>query len=35
MGRHNREGAGEVADLRFIVLHMIGETARHAPVTLT
>jgi len=30
MGRHNREGAGEVADLRFIVLHMIEETARHA-----
>jgi len=30
IGRHNREGAGEVTDLRFIVLHMIEETARHA-----
>ena len=29
-GRHNREGADEVTDLRFIVLHMIEETARHA-----
>ena len=30
IGRHNREGADEVTDLRFIVLHMIEETARHA-----
>ena len=30
LGRHNREGADEVTDLRFIVLHMIEETARHA-----
>ena len=30
LGRHNREGADEVADVRFIVLHMIEETARHA-----
>ncbi len=30
LGRHNREGANEVTDLRFIVLHMIEETARHA-----
>jgi hypothetical protein len=30
MGRHNREGADEVTGLRFIVLHMIEETARHA-----
>jgi uncharacterized damage-inducible protein DinB len=29
-GRHNRDGADEVTDLRFIVLHMIEETARHA-----
>jgi uncharacterized damage-inducible protein DinB len=29
-GRHNREGADEVTDLQFIVLHMIEETARHA-----
>jgi uncharacterized damage-inducible protein DinB len=29
-GRHNREGADEVTDLRFIMLHMIEETARHA-----
>jgi uncharacterized damage-inducible protein DinB len=28
--RHNREGADEVTDVRFIVLHMIEETARHA-----
>ncbi len=28
-GRHNRDGADEVTDLRFIVLHMIEETARH------
>jgi uncharacterized damage-inducible protein DinB len=30
LGRHNREGADQVTDLRFIVLHMIEETARHA-----
>jgi uncharacterized damage-inducible protein DinB len=30
LGRHNREGADEVTDLRFIVVHMIEETARHA-----
>jgi uncharacterized damage-inducible protein DinB len=30
LGRHNREGADEVTDVRFIVLHMIEETARHA-----
>jgi uncharacterized damage-inducible protein DinB len=30
LGRHNREGADDVTDLRFIVLHMIEETARHA-----
>ena len=30
LGRHNREGADEVTDLRFIVLHRIEETARHA-----
>jgi hypothetical protein len=29
-GRHNREGADEVTDLRFIALHMLEETARHA-----
>ena len=28
-GRHNQGDAGQVADLRFIVLHMIEETARH------
>jgi hypothetical protein len=34
IGRHNREGADEVTDLRFIVLHMIEE--RHGtPVTWT
>jgi hypothetical protein len=30
LGRHNREGADEVTHLRFIVLHMIEETARHS-----
>ncbi|HEX6525611.1 MAG TPA: DUF664 domain-containing protein [Streptosporangiaceae bacterium] len=30
LGRHNRAGADKVTDLRFIVLHMIEETARHA-----
>lgn len=29
LGRHNRDGADQVKDLRFIVLHMIEETARH------
>jgi hypothetical protein len=29
-GRHNGDGADEVADLRWIALHMIEETARHA-----
>jgi uncharacterized damage-inducible protein DinB len=28
-GRHNQGDAEQVADLRFIVLHMIEETARH------
>jgi uncharacterized damage-inducible protein DinB len=28
-GRHNQGNAGQVTDLRFIVLHMIEETARH------
>jgi Protein of unknown function (DUF664) len=28
-GRRNRANAGQVTDLRFIVLHMIEETARH------
>jgi hypothetical protein len=28
-GRHNQGDADQVADLRFIVLHMIEETARH------
>jgi hypothetical protein len=30
IGRHNREGSDEVTGLRFIVLHTIEETARHA-----
>jgi hypothetical protein len=30
IGRHNRATPDEVPDLRFIVLHMIEETARHA-----
>jgi Protein of unknown function (DUF664) len=30
IGRHNRAIPDEVPDLRFIVLHMIEETARHA-----
>jgi len=30
VGRHNREGADEVTDLRYIALHRIEETARHA-----
>lgn len=30
LGRHVGEGADDVTDLRFIVLHMIEETARHA-----
>ena len=30
LGRHNSEGIDDVTDLRFIVLHMIEETARHA-----
>ena len=29
VGRHNRGDADQVTDLRFIVLHMIEETARH------
>jgi hypothetical protein len=29
VGRHSRRTADQVADLRFIVLHMIEETARH------
>lgn len=29
LGRHSRRDTGQVADLRFIVLHMIEETARH------
>jgi uncharacterized damage-inducible protein DinB len=30
LGRHNRDGADDVTDLRTIILHMIEETARHA-----
>jgi uncharacterized damage-inducible protein DinB len=30
MGQPNRDGRYDVTDLRFIVLHMIEETARHA-----
>jgi hypothetical protein len=29
LGRHNQNSADTVTDLRFIVLHMIEETARH------
>jgi hypothetical protein len=29
LGRHSQRDSGEVVDLRFIVLHMIEETARH------
>lgn len=29
LGRHNQSDPGQVVDLRFIVLHMIEETARH------
>jgi uncharacterized damage-inducible protein DinB len=30
LGRHNRPSADKVTDFRYIVLHMIEETARHA-----